>query len=508
MATSVSQSSGESSSTPGLINSPQSDWELQLAQYLQQVGNQQMQWAQQEYARAGQVTDAQINNYINTAQQGSNLAGSVLGRYNDLYAPQADQYAREAGSYASQGRLQHEMGRAESGVMQAGRQAEINAEQELESFGIDPSSGRYQDLVRASKTADAAAAVGAGEQARRTTEMEGTRRRENAMNYGAQLPAAGVNALNSAYQGIAGAENAALGLANTGVNLTTSASKFYDPAMGLKYPPVGNTSQSRQGSTSQSTQPGGSGGGRGSDPFPRPPSSQGGNVSGSQGNVPAYANPNGNFASRGPRIQGGLDTGNNSSNDWQTQDMWDQNTMDPASQGEAGVLNDNGWGQGMPSDYVDPGNWQDQSWNGGSTYGGDLTTPQANWPDPGTSQSGDTIGSYDNYGSSYSGNDQYTNDMSSSSGYDYNMSTPDANWGDYAGGGAIPPSMSPSGGQQVDDVPAQIPQTGGRAQLNVDEFVIPRDVAMWKGQEFFQKLIQQSRQARTGAPAKPSKGRP
>ena len=67
------------------------------------------------------------------------------------------------------------------------------------------------------------------------------------------------------------------------------------------------------------------------------------------------------------------------------------------------------------------------------------------------------------------------------------------------GGGRVPPQMSPSGGRQVDDVPAMSP--GGPARLNADEFVIPRDVALWKGQEFFQKMIDQSRKARMTAPA-------
>ncbi|MBA1914389.1 hypothetical protein HLX87_24885, partial [Escherichia coli] len=37
---------------------------------------------------------------------------------------------------------------------------------------------------------------------------------------------------------------------------------------------------------------------------------------------------------------------------------------------------------------------------------------------------------------------------------------------------------------------------GGRAQLNAGEFVVPRDVAAWKGGEFFHKLIAQSRRNR------------
>lgn len=62
-------------------------------------------------------------------------------------------------------------------------------------------------------------------------------------------------------------------------------------------------------------------------------------------------------------------------------------------------------------------------------------------------------------------------------------------------GGAIPMGASPTGGKAVDDVPAQ---------LTVGEFVVPKDVAAWKGEEHFQKLIEQSRKAKSEATAKPS----
>jgi hypothetical protein len=56
-----------------------------------------------------------------------------------------------------------------------------------------------------------------------------------------------------------------------------------------------------------------------------------------------------------------------------------------------------------------------------------------------------------------------------------------------AGGGQVTPQMSPSGGQQTDDV---------SANLNSDEFVVPKDVAKWKGEEFFHNMIAQSRMKR------------
>jgi hypothetical protein len=54
-------------------------------------------------------------------------------------------------------------------------------------------------------------------------------------------------------------------------------------------------------------------------------------------------------------------------------------------------------------------------------------------------------------------------------------------------GGPVPASASPSRGIEVDDV---------NARLNVGEFVIPKDVKDWKGEEFFHKLIEQSRTAK------------
>jgi hypothetical protein len=68
-------------------------------------------------------------------------------------------------------------------------------------------------------------------------------------------------------------------------------------------------------------------------------------------------------------------------------------------------------------------------------------------------------------------------------------------------GGSVPESMSPSGGAVTDDVPAQGPT--GAIQLNGGEFVVPKDVLNWKGEEFFQNTIKKAREAKQQAPAQP-----
>ena len=61
-------------------------------------------------------------------------------------------------------------------------------------------------------------------------------------------------------------------------------------------------------------------------------------------------------------------------------------------------------------------------------------------------------------------------------------------------GGGIPAAASPSNGSAVDDVDAK---------LTAGEFVIPKDVAAWYGEQHFQKLIQKAREAQPQAQAQP-----
>lgn len=61
-------------------------------------------------------------------------------------------------------------------------------------------------------------------------------------------------------------------------------------------------------------------------------------------------------------------------------------------------------------------------------------------------------------------------------------------------GGAIPAGASPTGGAIPDDV---------NARLTPGEFVVPKDVMSWKGEEFFQNLIKKSRESKPQGPAQP-----
>jgi hypothetical protein len=72
---------------------------------------------------------------------------------------------------------------------------------------------------------------------------------------------------------------------------------------------------------------------------------------------------------------------------------------------------------------------------------------------------------------------------------------PDGDGDEGLPGMPVPPSASPSQGAITDDVPAR---------LNAGEFVVPRDVVSFKGEEFFQNLIKKTRQQEQG----PDQARP
>jgi hypothetical protein len=279
-------------------------------------------------------------------------------------------------------------------------------------------------------------------------------------------------------QGLTGAVNSKLANLATGAQAFGPSEKFGAEAAGLKYPPMQQQSQSRGGSSQNS----GSHQQSPQQPQRAPGSGGGGSPNGGGTSMPANQSRYG-----GPSSGGGGGGG-----------------YGGYAQPSAGIkqIEPPGGGPDWDTSYT-----EGEGWNGPSSL------PGESWDDP-TNFNFDNSGFYDasnNYGAGqdyqYDPSANFPSNNQDSTGDSWNIPQDNYGLGDsydygYAGGGEVDddgdsfvnPGMSPSGGQQTDDV---------SARLNVGEFVIPRDVAMWKGQEFFQKLIDQSRQRRGAAPAKP-----
>lgn len=548
-----SQSSGSSfqssSGQPVVTPTPENSLLDQIAGYATQLAQQMNSWAQGEFAQTSQVTDQAVGNFFQAAQNMANFSSGLTSQYNNLFAPENKQLVDDANSYASPERMKADMGMAGATQAQAGDQAIKNSEAQLQSMGIDPSAGRYAALDKAAAVQNAANVAGAENTQQRADVATGQNLRSQAVQVGSLLPSAISNATNTAIQANTGASNASLANANTGANLMSLADKYLSTAMQLKLSPVGQKTASSGMSTQQSSSDKGGGGGGGSGSGSGSGFAPGTGPNGGQGsswfNPANYTQGSGGGGGGGA---GGRQPGagimqlpgsqsQQAPTDWPAEmaPIFDQQQgVQDAGETWAGPGWQNGSGEmgvGAAGTY-DPINTDSGPWGGsgmGDTFGddtantfgnlgstqndmsglGDITyDPSANqsqvpqdWQDPntwdgGTSWDQPSSGGGDQSDPWSSGSGQDYSDYNTGFGNDYSDDS------GYAAGGSVqpqgqpqgqpvPPQASPSGGQQTDDV---------RANLNAGEFVVPKDVARWKGEEFFHNLIAKSRQTRATSP--------
>ncbi len=261
MSTSTSWNS--STSEPTYLETPENLLINQLSGVAAGLAQQMNAWAQQQYAKTSAITEQAVGNFFQVSQRMLGFSNSLTDQYNNLFAPQNAQLVAEANSYASPARMQVNMGMAGATQAQAGEAALRNSERDLLSYGIDPSSGRYAALDKAAEVQNAANIAGAENMQRNQDIATGQRLRSEAVQVGAQLPAAIANTANTAIQANTGASNASLANANTGANLNRLANEYLRTAMDIKLPLSGQKSSSSGGSNSSSPNNDRSGGGGG-----------------------------------------------------------------------------------------------------------------------------------------------------------------------------------------------------------------------------------------------------
>lgn len=245
-------STGQGTSLSFNLNSPQSDFNLALAKAISDLANNQYQWAGSNYGNLQTMANNAIGDYLSAGAQANDLGTQMLNQYTTMYAPAAAEFNQTANTWASPGRTAQNMGAAEATASEAAQQGWQNTKQQLQAAGIDPSSGEYAGLEAAANTAAGASMAGAGNQAQQATQAQGLQLQQQNVNFGQQVPAGVLNAINQRYGADAGAVNTAESAMNTGVNAYNEANQFYQNAMGVKLPSVGTTAQntnSSQGTT-------------------------------------------------------------------------------------------------------------------------------------------------------------------------------------------------------------------------------------------------------------------
>lgn len=139
-------------------------------------------------------------------------------RYQDLFQPLEDRFVEEASTWDSPERQAQRAAEAKADVLQSAAAQRAASQRQAASMGVNPASGRFQGLERASELQTALAAAGAQNQARDQVRKEGMAMRADAVNIGRGLPAQsaqaaslGLAAGNSALAGAQGAHGAFMG---------------------------------------------------------------------------------------------------------------------------------------------------------------------------------------------------------------------------------------------------------------------------------------------------------
>lgn len=323
------------------------------AEYSYNLGKEQLAWAKEQYKKDSLIIDKVVQAGLKREAINDQNAMADRSRYEELYQPLEDKAVKEAQDFASPQRESYEMGRASATVAQQFDAQRKAAAQNLEAYGVDPSSTRYAALDLGSRIQQAAAQAGAENQARNQTEAMGRAIRSEAVNVGRGYPGQIAGTYATALQ--AGNQSANSALANTASGAST---------MGTGSQWFGN--------------------------------------------------------------------GNQAVGTW-------GNTLNMGYNNQLAQFNAN-----------------QQSSSGLGSLAGSLLGAAGN--------AGGFAALFEDGGAVTSG-------------------------------GNVPADASPTRGAAIDDVDAR---------LNVGEFVVPKDVVSWKGEEFFQKLIDQSRKSKPEAPAKPA----
>ena len=180
-----------------------------------QKQQEQMQWAKDQFAKNQGTSDAVVAGDRATQQQMNDAATQDRALYTGSYVPAMQQQLDFARNYTTPERMAANRGAAMTTSNVAFDANADAAKRQLQSVGVDPSSGRFAGLDAGLAAARAKSAAAAGTQSDRTTEQLGQQYLEQAIQTGAVLPG---QAVNEAGLGV-GAGNAAV---NTGLATTAS----------------------------------------------------------------------------------------------------------------------------------------------------------------------------------------------------------------------------------------------------------------------------------------------
>lgn len=187
----------------------------QAANYAFQISKEQLAWAKEQYGLDKALSDQIVGALLESQEQQTEWANEDRERYQAKFQPLEDQLIADAESFSTPQRQEMEAQRDMASVSTQFAGAREQAQRQLESYGIDPSSTRYAALDIGTRQAEAAAKAGAGNNAVARVDAQGRALRSEAINVGRGYPGQAAVGLQQAGQS---------GVNASGVNLNTTGS--------------------------------------------------------------------------------------------------------------------------------------------------------------------------------------------------------------------------------------------------------------------------------------------
>lgn len=168
------------------------------------------------------------------ANRQNGFSAEEMDRYKSTFRPIQDRIASDAMSWDSAERLESEAGKAKADITANAAQQRDAQQRQMASMGVNPNSGRFAGVERATDTLTALGAAGAQNASRDNVRAQGIAMRSDASQLGQQVLANGQTASQLGMAATGAAQNARqvgvstamqaknLGLAAAGVGNTTA----------------------------------------------------------------------------------------------------------------------------------------------------------------------------------------------------------------------------------------------------------------------------------------------
>lgn len=200
---------------------------MQAAQLQYQLGNNQLNWAKDVYNQNYPYIQQGAQQSLDAQKQANEFATSQENFYNQNYQPLEKQFIDQAKNWDTPQSEQLVAGQAQEQVASQFAQARSAASQQLESFGVDPTSTRYAALDVGTRTQQAAAEAGQGTAAIQNRQQQGMALESGAINtgrgYANSIPATMGTAGNLG----ASAAGSLTGFYGTGAQATNGANAWF-----------------------------------------------------------------------------------------------------------------------------------------------------------------------------------------------------------------------------------------------------------------------------------------